>query len=62
MTSVIEERSRKGQFSRHDKTMIEQTAKSRIEKDGGKFIWINWKKRTVHYVSKTGKKLVVRGI
>jgi hypothetical protein len=45
---------------RVDKRATERAAQIWIEKKGGTFLHTNWNKHTIHYVSPTGKKCVIR--
>lgn len=43
-------------ISHRQKGLIERDFKYRIEMTGGKYIGINWKKNTLHFVTPTGKR------
>lgn len=52
-TTKIENRLGRGKVR---KGVFEQYARAQVEKMGGIFLHINWKKKRVHYLTKTGAK------
>jgi len=40
-----------------NKTEVERRVQASIERHGGTYLYVNWKKRTVHFISPKGVRM-----